>query len=544
MTNVFDIYNIPDFDQRRAGLPGNGGMYCAPTSTFNNIHFMGQHGVPELLNCPLDPDNVILNSKPDFGVTLRLAQLGAYDGTDPVNGGGQSGTFGYLQALTNRAFMVITYYRSEGFPAPDTMASWMRMGGLVTVCYGRYTNPFDSSKNRDGGHCVTMTGLTTRTSSPSFTLRYRDPAGDEGSGDPNRLSKQSPFATTEYDLHPEYANFGGTQCVLYGIGDKPQPNPTDPFWYWRARYAYIDGYQVIFPYFALTGVSRSDVGLAASANHPGKLALLMSARFDAEKGYGDPVGVDLSSLLRTDLVDVAIDRVRPTAVVASAHTSDITEIDLADRTSRTLTQLPAQPKRIVFGGHDGALFVLMDGRLGRLERDGKLYTIPAPPNLEALAFDDKNRHVVVTSDSDLFTFDEHLAFQSKIGVSLPGRGRLTIQINTTRSEVLAHREGDAVIQAIGLRSTISEGPRDIALKDTRHPVTFALGQNEAVLVNDSGQLREYGRGGTLNREARLNGMPVGDILTFPRNIDNAEDVGVHGPAWRNLLPDETATAAR
>src|ERR1041385_5031942 len=52
------VLNVPDFDQRRQdtpsvnGLPGDGSMYCVPTSECNWLGYIANHGYPNVFSGP------------------------------------------------------------------------------------------------------------------------------------------------------------------------------------------------------------------------------------------------------------------------------------------------------------------------------------------------------------------------------------------------------------------------------------------------------------------------------------------------------------
>lgn len=48
----FDISHMSDLDQVRAGLPGDGGMYCVPTASMNLFAYVANHGFPEVFPGP------------------------------------------------------------------------------------------------------------------------------------------------------------------------------------------------------------------------------------------------------------------------------------------------------------------------------------------------------------------------------------------------------------------------------------------------------------------------------------------------------------
>ena len=44
----YAIAHMPDLDQKRDGLPGDGSCYCVPTSAMNMIMYVANHGSPEV----------------------------------------------------------------------------------------------------------------------------------------------------------------------------------------------------------------------------------------------------------------------------------------------------------------------------------------------------------------------------------------------------------------------------------------------------------------------------------------------------------------
>jgi hypothetical protein len=549
-TNTIDIVGIPDFDQRRDVLPNNGAMYCGPTATYNNVFFMGTHGFPQLLTMPWDPGNVILTNSKHTGVGIRIAEMGAWDGTDPVKGGGQAGTFGFLQSRVPDKFCVLTYFVSgSGLVSPDAMADWMSLGCLVTMWIGWYTNPWSSTKGRDGGHALTMTGLTTDVikvagngvSLPGteieFTVRYRDPASDEAKSKPKTdpdLAAQSPAVMAQTPLFPEVANFAGKACQLYGLGPKPAMSGANVF---SARYPYIDGYQVIWPLMALTGVTKTVTQSAVAGAAPKKMMLVKSASFHPERGYGDRESIDLSELVPTSLVDAAFDRIRPLVVIAGRDSLELSEINVARATRRALATLPLAPRRIVAGGSDGAFFVLMPGYLGKVRADGLVASVATDPTIEALAYDDDNHQLIAVSATQLLTFDDELTLVARAPFVAEGRGRLTVHVDPLQRRLLVLRAGDTSIRAVGLGVDAHEST-DIVLRGARMPAAFAVGPGGALYVSDGGRLREHDRDGSPRPDSALDGAEAGDILVLPRGIDNSLEAGVVGPAWRTLAAED------
>ena len=106
--DAFTLFGVPDHDQRRDTLPGDGGMFCAPTSAWNMLDFMRLHGVGSLKSLPLDPTGSLLSLFPYSGHSMRIAQMGAFMDTDAVEGtkgGYASGVLGYLNIRPRTTYL-------------------------------------------------------------------------------------------------------------------------------------------------------------------------------------------------------------------------------------------------------------------------------------------------------------------------------------------------------------------------------------------------------------------------------------------------------
>ncbi len=199
------IYRVgmPDFDQvRRAafpimGLPGNGAMYCAPTSATNMIGYLDRLGFPNFMG---GDDWNWYSAGGYTQSTISIQLMGAFMGTDPVDGttNGFAGLRDFVDAFYPDEFNV-TFWDSANFgPTPLGLRNIMKMGGLAYICYGRYSlepasGNLPARRVRRGGHCVTLTEVINACTDP--VLGYRDP-GTGGDSDTN----QSGFATTRWDV--------------------------------------------------------------------------------------------------------------------------------------------------------------------------------------------------------------------------------------------------------------------------------------------------------------------------------------------------------
>jgi hypothetical protein len=290
---------------------------------------------------------------------------------------------------------------------------------------------------------------------------------------------------------------------------------------------------------ALTGVTKTvtQSAVAGAAPAPQKMILVKSASFHHQRGYGDRESVEISEQVPTSLVDAAFDRTRPLAVIAGRDALELTEVNVARATRRTLATLPHAPLRIVAGGADGAFFVRMPGFLGKVMADGRVASVAADPAIEALAYDDFDNHVIAVSATQLLAFDHELRLVARAPSVAEGRGRLTIHVDPLQRRLLALRAGDTSIHAVELGVDAHE-PTKIVLRGARTPASFDVGPGGALYVSDGGRLREYDRDGSPRPDSALDGAEVGDILVLPRGIDNSLEAGAVGPAWRTLAAED------
>lgn len=196
---TYRCYYMPDNDQRRGALPGDGSSYCVPTAAYNALGYIAAHGYPEIwpgdhfYTWWLNPTNY--NAASDhIGVT------GVFMGTDPQ--GGTNG-FGEMTGLTGRLdtgdFFVGRVSSSSGdFPTLSNMTGFTNSRPIVLLSIGWYVDePFGY---RDGGHKVTLDEIIRDA---SFRLvGFRDPGTDEP-GSEIDLNAQSPYRSSRYEVVQE-----------------------------------------------------------------------------------------------------------------------------------------------------------------------------------------------------------------------------------------------------------------------------------------------------------------------------------------------------
>jgi hypothetical protein len=232
----YSVANMFDFDQRWDALPGNGGMYCVPTSMINLMAFLSQNGYPKLWRrLPA----FVPGSSPKYSnanIIANLSIMGDYMDTDAQDGTSMSDALDGIEDYVEDRYFGVWYSRSCG--SGDTirinnLKAHLELKRIVAVCFGRYErdNPNDAnSYDRMSGHCITVTGL--KMSNSDATLVYHDPA----QGDSN-INVQS--AVTAHSLAISNHSLKTDGDWRHGI--KMHMADTSPL-------RMIDGYVVMAPF--------------------------------------------------------------------------------------------------------------------------------------------------------------------------------------------------------------------------------------------------------------------------------------------------------
>jgi len=223
---------MPDFDQVRSGLPGDGSMYCVPTSGVNLLAYIAHHGYPDIF--PGDHSQFFWHSQSAYTEsTNALAIMGALMNTSATDGTyGGPAEFGLNLVLDSRFIVVHRWLHGGETPRFDNIASHLRAKHPVMACVGWYSDD-GTVLTRNGGHCFAV--VKVQRSGDAREITIHDPANEQ-----SNLFTQSPVLQQTYDIEPRVRFVGGFPRVIdkmvgYGSG-------------------YIDSYFAIVP---LTGLSTS-----------------------------------------------------------------------------------------------------------------------------------------------------------------------------------------------------------------------------------------------------------------------------------------------
>ncbi|MGQ0628606.1 MAG: hypothetical protein ACT4PL_10965, partial [Phycisphaerales bacterium] len=395
---------VPDFDQRRDPLPGNGNTYCVPTSVLNWFAFITNHGFPAVLQGPRDWQS---QAQVDF-ITQQLlilddaALMNTNTMTGTTHSGAQRGARIWLDNFAPGKFIVESRGASGGYePSPLEAYLMLTNGSLPAVCFGRYDfTPAGVPAGapsprlvRNGGHCTTLTRVYDAcTSTPEFW--FRDPAGFDGD-----LNTQSQFVTQHSDLAENLLLIASTPEATPAVRRRWFKTPAS-----EPREIY-DGVFVIHPITGLTtGATQGEVSVMGSYNFDTLTA-------PAPQTYALPP--------RTAVKTMLFDPARPFAwVFANTSGGDaLLQFGLGDGSVRFIRNLPNTGPAIV--DRRGEVHVSTTNGLFRLfgDVDGgvTLQTMTQVPLASAMAHDDATGRTMMIANGRLGTVTPGAAAEDPFG---------------------------------------------------------------------------------------------------------------------------------
>jgi len=389
------IDDVPDFDQRRLasggvdGLPGNGGMYCVPTSFTNWFAYLANRGLPQAITLS-GPRDWQSNSNYNR-VTDTLALMGTLmetHATEGTKGKAVSGATLY-SLLTMAGDVVITGQSiwgggSPSAPSPQMLYDLHRLGAYTAGTYGFYGASTGGTRN--GGHAITFNGVWDSGCGQSSILEFRDPADESAN------NTQADFRTSLAALTPVNGTFfstgGGSSrnMTLYRMDITTASNN------------FLDAIYVIMPMAALFGGGGLDAGELRLVRpflpqgNPGTT----NAPFNKPAGTGPVLDVVMSSDPAIHYYITGAARAAPASVWRlNILTGISTRIIMAGATG-------FDPKRLAYG-RLGDLYVVDGDRVGRYNPT----TTPATaiggfaPSItpDAIAYDDKTDRIVILTEA-------------------------------------------------------------------------------------------------------------------------------------------------
>lgn len=263
--DAFRAY-MPDFDQKRLGLPGDGQAYCVPTSAINRMAYISNRGYPNLLDGPRDYQSALIYDD----ITAAIDEMGDLMNTDPDAGTSGANWIAGTKAWLNARYpghFVVTQYGAKGqyVPSPLELGIMNNYGAIIDICYGRYSLQFGGGLQlfRVGGHACTLRSADDYCYGPGIPqLGLRNPSNESS------LQSQATFATftsTMDTVTGTWASLGqavGTNRTMWRFRDFDEDVLP-----WRM----LDGYNAIWPVYGISADSTGP-GNIVLAHHPAELA--------------------------------------------------------------------------------------------------------------------------------------------------------------------------------------------------------------------------------------------------------------------------------
>ena len=516
---------VPDIDQRRDDLGNDGAMYCAPTAAFNWMAYIAHHGYPFIR--PFNHPLAYWHSAAAYDeVTSWLLDMGARMDTDPIDGTGGAGSKAGLQSWLDSTgsgyfFSLHTHWIGNGPVAPsfDEIADWVNQGVPVAGVVGWYDDD-GFFIVRDGGHVFSVTGVE-RLGDQRW-LTFHDPADDTD------LDEQSAPRARRFAIERRVRNVGGLVRVVDKVVDYGS--------------GYIDNYTAIRPI----------MGLAVSSN-AGSIVLVKPWRFSFDPSpllddYASPQGAPIADLA---IAPHAVHSYLVTAAIPGGPSSKLWRFDPLLREFAELAGLGEG--KAVEVDRFGRIHVL-DGRTVRtfeLDPDDipqQVASTLLPEPCRALAIDDVNDRLLALCDGSVRPYDVNglaalPAVQIPAGVVLSGIASVAaspldgaIFLTSELSPAIYRLDGQGGFRTIA--ANLLSRQRDLSVGD---------GDVITVINGASGLTRVFApdpQSGEWVEEpdAPFAGLPIARGLTVARSRTNF-DPDIHsGPAYRNVLPPEPATA--
>ena len=274
--DAFRAY-MPDFDQKRApaydlngqlavpGLPGNGQMYCAPTSAVNRMAYISNRGYPNMLDGPRDYQSALIYDD----ITAAIEEMGDFMSTDPNTGTTGANWIAGTKAWLNSRYpghFIVTQYgaKNQYAPSPLELGHINNLGAIVDIAFGRYELQVGGGLQlfRTSGHACTLRNAYDYCSGPGIPeLGLRNPSNN------SPLYTQATFATassTMDTVNATWAYLGqvaGTSRTMWRFRDFDQDALP-----WRM----LDTYNAIWPVYGISA-DPSGPGNVVIAHHPAEL---------------------------------------------------------------------------------------------------------------------------------------------------------------------------------------------------------------------------------------------------------------------------------
>jgi hypothetical protein len=510
---------VPDFDQRRDALPGDGSNYCVPTSYSNLLRYMAANGMP----------NQDLTYGTSYSsVTDFIARIGTEVGTSSSGGTNPITAWekirNWIWAHDSNRLVIQIFYGPNSDWGTGTMRNMLRIGAACKIGYGRY-QLIDGKWDRGGGHAVTLVGFDYRSSTKKIIIR--DPASDDGDLDAqggytynNKTVLNGTYTTAEYGkvAHARYdLSWSGDN------GDKR---------------ALVDTLHAVLPIYFGWSYS-SDVSTSGQTT---KIAVKTPWQFRNQIGTVPAEASWSSSEPVMDWCYVPGEY----GIYALFGDGSVRKIDLLDNTEEKVASVPGA-RKIVVGGAFANLFFLGTNEkidfVSRFDvRTGKLKSVNLPVRAFGIDTDEKGGGVVVMPNAmdRTFTFDELLSKTTidllpKLYSGSDLKIGMLFSVHHGTGEILLARRGSKFFDRIVRNGRIPAHDRQ-APPLLMGIESLAPTEKGLIVLQDGGVLQTVGLKGELV-STQLSNQAADGSVRMPRTFQFAKASDFRDPGWGDVLPD-------
>ncbi len=529
----YKINHMPDLDQVRDPLAGDGYMFCVPTAAVNLFAYASNHGYDTtsfLGNW--DYQNSHYND-----VTDAISFMGALMATD----GDDGTTCCVLNGIQAFGSTNILKYKKKNLtpdykPGVSSIAKKGCQGWIVSFVYGRYkpegTVNGATWYKRKGGHAVTL--VRAYRDGDTWLVRYRDPVDDESkfSQSTFKNKRRDPFGVTGY-----FSNAEGVR-TLAGL-------------FWKdGQVRCIDSYYCIKPIYG-GFISSSGVAGGGGTVHfvdPVPFEGMNSAALPEINLPGDIQIVDMHLSFGED--DDALVIAKPLVPTTGAT---LRTLNLLTGELTILTPAPTGLKRMDVSRHDQIFAIGGGNNVYRLGFDGAVINSTlAAANPTDIAVNDADDFVWILSVPDRKIYKSWPDFSEfelimNVPINVPMSGNGTIVVDPATGTPYIKTDGSPKFWRIA-PPTGAAGPVATAmpLPGSNAIQGLFMGEDGRLYVTGDGSVAGGGsttkvyklspRGDWVaDLESPMHNQPGGEHFAVLRSTSN--DTEAHsGPEWINLLP--------
>jgi hypothetical protein len=534
---AYDISQMTDLDQRRdeapglLGLPGNGNMFCVPTSSMNMMMYAANHGFPSVAP---GPGNYQLGANYNF-CTQNIAAMGMLMNTTAADGTNGAGFFNGTKSWLNQSmpgiFTVTSQSANGNFGCTLKYAAKAAIhGSLVSLAYGRYAvvGIWGSVPilDRDGGHIVTLGRASAIDGVLSAGLR--DPANP----DDGNLTSQSWFGNREVTVENQVVQLGNTVSTLKLMSAIDY----DPA---KEKNAYLDGYVGFKPKFGLTWAP--DVPSKTTAIHTLSVASFVGSLAPSQQSITIE-GLVIDSIVGPDQTSIV-------ALVAPKNggPTELVEVDLLDEGNKKYITVPGATS--IHTSRNRWVYTAAPNSITMFDLDDELVETTAIPPfpVSGICYDDKTDELILLGSDvkKIARWKDGLGANPTIldlpqGLTIGGRSTITID-PTTGDILFATEKSPSMIRVVDngtsnpVVTTIDlpgiPFPDTLDVDDIGHLFAVASERVYELALNSQGDWKVVSG-------APFENWPSYADFRVTKSRTNYDPATMSGPKYRNLNESE------